>query len=60
MVTLIVVVVSLVVFITLTILAYQFGKAVGKGTGRAMLKRAINEMTVRELLEHKRNNLKNI
>jgi hypothetical protein len=60
MTTLIISVISLVVFIALTISAYKFGKVIGHGIGRATLKREINNLTVRDLLHHKKNKLENL
>jgi hypothetical protein len=58
--TTIIVIISLIAVISIVVSAYKFGTLIGKGQARSDLKRTINQMTVRELLEHKRNNLKNI
>jgi hypothetical protein len=60
MVTVTVIFISIVVIIIIVLSAFQFGKELGKTIGRTGLKKDINEMTVRELLAHKRDKLKNV
>ena len=58
--TIIIIIIGVVAVTAIVISAFQFGIAIGKSQGNLNLKKDINEMTVRQLLEHKRNNLENL
>jgi hypothetical protein len=59
-VTAILIIVGIAAVTAIVASAFQFGIAIGKGQGSALLKKDINEMTVRQLLAHKRDNLENL
>jgi uncharacterized membrane protein len=58
--TIIIIAICLVAVVSVVVSAYKFGTVIGEGQARSDLKRKINKMTVRELLVHKRNNLKTL
>jgi len=46
--------------VIISIFTYHIGKEVGRNKGKNTLKADINRMTVRTMLVHKRDNLKNL